>query len=85
MKDYSAEVKDDKSLWERMNIEDVGRVLLVEETYYDYIVETVEQLERTIKRKQKEIEAMKRYISNGIEFGYIDDREKAYEKFTKSK
>jgi predicted RNase H-like nuclease (RuvC/YqgF family) len=41
--------------------------------------------EEKIEELEKENEEMKRYISNGIEFGYIDDREKAYEKFTKSK
>lgn len=40
---------------------------------------------KKIEEQQEEIEAMKRYISNGIEFGYIDDREKAYKKFTNSK
>jgi hypothetical protein len=54
MKDYAAEIKDDKSLWERMNLDEVGKVLLVEETYYDYIIETVEQLQRTIKRLKNE-------------------------------
>ncbi|MEY8351658.1 hypothetical protein AALF16_26035 [Bacillus cereus] len=39
------DIKEDKSLWEKMNIEDVGKVLLVEESYYDGIVELVEKAE----------------------------------------
>ncbi|QWI52498.1 hypothetical protein [Bacillus mycoides] len=38
------DIKEDKSLWERMNIEGVGKVLLVEESYYDGIVELIEKL-----------------------------------------
>jgi hypothetical protein len=38
------DVKDDKSLWPKENIEGVGKVLLVEESYYDGIVEMIEEL-----------------------------------------
>lgn len=36
------DIKEDKSLWEKMNVEGVGKVLLVEESYYDGIVKLVE-------------------------------------------
>lgn len=38
------DIKEDKSLWEKMNVEGVGKVLLVEESYYDAIIELVEKL-----------------------------------------
>ena len=38
------DVKDDKALWEKKNLEGVGKVLLVEESYYDGVVEMIEQL-----------------------------------------
>jgi hypothetical protein len=40
------DIKDDKSLWEPMNLKCVGKVLLVEESYYDAIVEYVDLLKR---------------------------------------
>lgn len=40
---------DDKSLWEKRKLEGVGKVLLVEESYYDGIVEMIEELKRTMQ------------------------------------
>lgn len=40
------DIKEDKSLWEKMNIEGVGKVLLVEESYYDGVVECVEKTKK---------------------------------------
>jgi hypothetical protein len=47
------DIKDDKSLWERMNLEGVGKVLLVEESYYDEIIKMVEQLEKQVEYWRK--------------------------------
>lgn len=44
-KDVAAEIRCDKSLWEKKNLDGVGNVLLVEESYYDWIVQEVEQLQ----------------------------------------
>lgn len=41
------DIKEAKSLWEKMNVEGVGKVLLVEESYYDGIVECVEKAQET--------------------------------------
>lgn len=38
-------------------------------------------LNNRIAKLENENKAMKEYIKNGIEFGYIDDREKEYEQF----
>jgi hypothetical protein len=35
------DIKDDKSLWEKRNVEGVGNVLLVEESYYEGIAEMI--------------------------------------------
>ena len=43
------DVKEDKTLWEKMNVEGVGKLLLVEESYYDGIVELIEKLPETDK------------------------------------
>lgn len=40
-----SDIKEDKSLWEKQTIEGVGKVLLVEESYYDGIVQLVAGLE----------------------------------------
>ncbi|MBG9586900.1 hypothetical protein [Cytobacillus firmus] len=51
MKDLAhlaCEIKDDKSLWERMNVPNVGKVLLVEESYYDGIVEDLEKVKNQL-------------------------------------
>jgi cell division septum initiation protein DivIVA len=45
-----------------MKLPDGTEVLLVEESYYDGIVEDVEMLQRTIERKQKVIEKLKEEI-----------------------
>jgi hypothetical protein len=42
------DIKDDKSLWEPMNLEGVGKVLLVEESYYDSIVEEIENYKKVV-------------------------------------
>ncbi|EJR31653.1 hypothetical protein [Bacillus mycoides] len=44
------DIKEDKSLREKIHLEDVGKVLLVEESYYDSIVELVTRLEQENKR-----------------------------------
>ncbi|WP_179863163.1 hypothetical protein [Bacillus pseudomycoides] len=44
------DIKEDKSLWEKMHVEGVGKVLLVEESYYDSVVELVNRLEKENKR-----------------------------------
>ncbi|MBJ8031884.1 MULTISPECIES: hypothetical protein [Bacillus cereus group] len=44
------DIKEDKSLWEKKHLEGVGKVLLVEESYYDSIVELVDRLEKENKR-----------------------------------
>ncbi|MED1305567.1 hypothetical protein P4U65_34885 [Bacillus pacificus] len=44
------DIKEDKSLWEKMYIEGIGNLLLVEESYYDCIVELVTRLEQENKR-----------------------------------
>ncbi len=43
MKDLALELKDDKSLWEQIAVPNVGEVLLVEESYYDGIIEKLEK------------------------------------------
>ena len=43
LKNLSVEIKDDKTLWERMDVPNVGEVLLVEEDYYDGIIEDLEK------------------------------------------
>ena len=35
--------KSNKSLWEKKNLEGVGKVLLIEESYYDWIAECVKK------------------------------------------
>jgi hypothetical protein len=44
------DIKDDKSLWPKENIEGVGEVLIVEEGYYDGIIEMHEKLAEVIAR-----------------------------------
>ncbi|WP_179862757.1 hypothetical protein [Bacillus pseudomycoides] len=44
------DIKEDKSLWEKKHLGGVGKVLLVEESYYDSIVEWVDRLEKENKR-----------------------------------
>ncbi|MGU3369736.1 hypothetical protein [Bacillus cereus] len=39
------DIKEDKSLWEKKHLEGVVNVILVEESYYDSIVELVNRLE----------------------------------------
>ena len=46
LKNLAFEIKGDKSLWERMDVPNVGEVLLVEESYYDGIVEDLEKQKR---------------------------------------
>ncbi|MCP1285351.1 hypothetical protein NK358_27410 [Bacillus sp. S0635] len=49
------DIKEDKSLWEKIHVEGVGKVLLVEESYYDGIVELVETAkEKTMTNFQVE-------------------------------
>ncbi|MBT2579745.1 hypothetical protein J7E43_20545 [Bacillus sp. ISL-8] len=44
------DIKEDKSLWEKKHHEVVGNVILVEESYYDSIVELVFRLEQENQR-----------------------------------
>ncbi|PGT90069.1 hypothetical protein [Bacillus thuringiensis] len=83
------DIKEDKSLWEKMNIEGVGKVLLVEESYYDGVVECVEKtnilqmkfykvmfgLGENIKviRAKSQFEAVGYYLMDVIGFGDIHD------------
>ncbi|PEB08384.1 hypothetical protein COM56_02825 [Bacillus cereus] len=83
------DIKEDKSLWEKMNIEGVGKVLLVEESYYDGVVECVEKtniiqmkfykvmfgLGENIKviRAKSRFEAVGYYLMDVIGFGDIHD------------
>ncbi|MGX5439102.1 hypothetical protein [Bacillus thuringiensis] len=53
------DIKEDKSLWEKMNIEGVGKVLLVEESYYDAIIELVEKKIKPIDDLTKFIDITK--------------------------
>lgn len=39
MRDIAGTIREDKTLWEKRDIEGVGGVLLVEESYYDGIVQ----------------------------------------------
>ncbi|ALC80429.1 hypothetical protein [Bacillus gobiensis] len=48
MKDLAFYIKDDKSLWERMDYPNVGDVLLVEESYYDGIIEDLEKQKKQL-------------------------------------
>lgn len=57
------DIKEDKSFWEKMNIEGVGKVLLVEESYYDGIVECVEKAQE--KNKFESVELEKCYMCDG--------------------
>jgi chromosome segregation ATPase len=51
-------IKDDKSLWEPMQLEGVGKVLLVEDSYYDGIVEHVQGLNNEINFLRNEIKEL---------------------------
>ncbi|AEA19682.1 MULTISPECIES: hypothetical protein [Bacillus cereus group] len=39
------DIKRDKSLWEKADIDGIGKTLLVEESYYDGIVECIEKIQ----------------------------------------
>ncbi|WP_426952846.1 hypothetical protein [Bacillus mycoides] len=83
------DIKGDKSLWERANIDGVGKILLVEESYYDGIVECVEKTNtiqmnfykvmfafgESIKviRAKNRFEAVGYYLMNVIGYGDIHD------------
>ncbi|SMD67862.1 hypothetical protein BACERE00185_00264 [Bacillus mobilis] len=58
------DIKEDKSLWEKMNIEGVGKVLLVEESYYDGIVGLVEKAQEKINNFES-VELEKCYSCEG--------------------
>jgi hypothetical protein len=49
VRNLNLDVKDDKSLWMKQELEGVGSVLLVEESYYDGIVEMLEDKNQKIK------------------------------------
>lgn len=68
------DVKDDKSLWEKMSLKDVGKVLLVEESYYDGIIDDIEGLKAEVS-KLKEIISHCRCEECGNELGenWVDD------------
>lgn len=46
MKDVAEMIKEDKSLWKMKDLEDAGKVLLVEENYYDYVIQNVVKLQK---------------------------------------
>ncbi|HDR7893326.1 TPA: hypothetical protein QCY29_005847 [Bacillus toyonensis] len=77
------DIKEDKSLWEKMHVEGVGKVLLVEESYYDRIVELVEkEQEKTIKNFQVEdidgCEFVKSKTAGNIMISFDQDMEDCY-------
>jgi hypothetical protein len=92
VKDYAVEIKDDKSLWERMTLPDTTETLIVEESYYDGIIEDVEKLQEKIETYEK---ALKFYsnensyitnIGNGVEIEatvMIDNGDRAREALKK--
>jgi hypothetical protein len=53
------DIKDDKSLWEPMYLEGVGKVLLVEESYYNLIIEHIGSLKKEIAELIKENKKLK--------------------------
>ena len=59
MKNLAKEIKGDKSLWERMNYPNAGEMLIVEESYYDGIIE---DLEKQDKQSLENIEKMANVI-----------------------
>ncbi|WP_242298313.1 hypothetical protein [Bacillus cereus group sp. BfR-BA-01382] len=83
------DIKGDKSLWEKKHLEGVGKVLLVEESYYDRIIECVEKTNiiqmnfykvmfafgNNIKviRAKNRFEAVGYYLMNVIGYGDIHD------------
>ncbi|UYG93202.1 hypothetical protein [Cytobacillus firmus] len=75
MKNLAGEIKSDKSLWERTNIPNVGKVLLVEDSYYDGIVEDVEKLQQEIERLRKESQSQKFILNKPLDTEDLDDLE----------
>jgi len=83
------DVKEDKTLWEKKRLEGVGKVLLVEESYYDGIVECVEKTNaiqtnfykvmfafgENIKviRAKNQYEAVGYYLMDVMKYGDIHD------------
>jgi len=83
------DVKKNKTLWEKKRLEGVGKVLLVEESYYDGIVECVEKTNaiqtnfykvmfafgENIKviRAKNQYEAVGYYLMDVMKYGDIHD------------
>ncbi|EJV57258.1 hypothetical protein [Bacillus cereus] len=83
------DIKEDKLLWEKMNIEGVGKVLLVEESYYNGIVECVEKTQVIqmnsykvmfafgenfkVIRAKNRFEAVGYYLMDVMKYGDIHD------------
>ncbi|HHK5530919.1 TPA: hypothetical protein ACQUHF_004940 [Bacillus paranthracis] len=83
------DIRADKSLWEKKHLEGVGEVLLVEESYYDWIAECVEKTNKAqmkfykvmfgfgenikVIRAKSRFEAVGYYLMDVIGFGDIHD------------
>ncbi|MGH0945472.1 hypothetical protein ACQVTS_31410 [Bacillus mycoides] len=83
------DIREDKSIWEKKHLEGVGEVLLVEESYYDWIAEFVEKTNKVqmkfykvmfgfgenikVIRAKSRYEAVGYYLMDVIGFGDIHD------------
>lgn len=67
MKNLAREIKGDKSLWERMIVPEAGEMLLVEDSYYDGIVEDVQKLQQEIERLKAFHEYFRELYGQGLE------------------
>lgn len=83
------DIREDKSLWEKKHLEGVGKVLLVEESYYDGIVECVKKTNMVqmnfykvmfafcdnikVIRAKNRFEAVGYYLMDVIGYGDIHD------------
>ncbi|WP_088312234.1 hypothetical protein [Bacillus cereus] len=83
------DIKEDKSLWEKRHLEGVGKVLLVEESYYDGIVECIEKTSKIqmnfykvmfafgehikVIRAKNRFEAVGYYLMDVMKYGDIHD------------
>ena len=48
MKDIAIELRHDRTIWERETYPDGTKVLLVEESYYEWIIKEVENLQKQV-------------------------------------
>ncbi|MCU5622629.1 hypothetical protein OCA99_23720 [Bacillus cereus] len=56
------DIKEDKSLWEKKHLEGVGNVLLVEESYYDEIIDMVKDLDKANRYLRHELSKAQGFI-----------------------